>query len=115
MPEDGEFSHYSEDDVRRLYPILRAMAGERMAFERKGDTLQPTALAHEAWLRMGSGGDPSWKNTAHFFTAAAETMRRILIDRARRRKSSARSIRRGHRWYCSNSSAVLPTRRLRTK
>lgn len=86
MPEDGEFSHYSEDDVRRLYPILRAMAGERMAFERKGDTLQPTALAHEAWLRMGSGGDPSWKNTAHFFTAAAETMRRILIDRARRRK-----------------------------
>ena len=86
MPEDGEFSHYSEDDVRRLYPILRAMAGERMAIERKGDTLQPTALAHEAWLRLGSGGDPSWKNTAHFFTAAAETMRRILIDRARRRK-----------------------------
>ena len=81
-----EFSHYSEDDVRRLYPILRAMAGERMAFERPGNTLQPTALAHEAWLRMRSSGDPSWKNTAHFFTAAAETMRRILIDRARRRK-----------------------------
>lgn len=86
MDGDREFSHYSEDDVRRLYPILRAMAGERMAFERPGNTLQPTALAHEAWLRMRSGGDPSWKNTAHFFTAAAETMRRILIDRARRRK-----------------------------
>ena len=62
------------------------MAGERMAFERPGITLQPTALAHEAWLRMRSGGDASWQNTAHFFTAAAETMRRILIDRARRRK-----------------------------
>lgn len=86
MDGDREFSHYSEDDVRRLYPILRAMAGERMAFERPGNTLQPTALAHEAWLRMRPGGDPSWKNTAHFFTAAAETMRRILIDRARRRK-----------------------------
>lgn len=86
MDGDREFSHYSDDDVRRLYPILRAMAGERMAFERPGNTLQPTALAHEAWLRMRPGGDPSWKNTAHFFTAAAETMRRILIDRARRRK-----------------------------
>lgn len=80
------FSHDSEDDVRRLYPVLRAMAGERMAFERPGHTLQPTALAHEAWLRMRSGDDASWQNSAHFFTAAAETMRRILIDRARRRK-----------------------------
>lgn len=86
MDGDEEFSHYSEDDVRRLYPILRAMAGERMAYERPGHTLQPTALAHEAWLRMRSNGDSSWQNTAHFFTAAAETMRRILIDRARRRK-----------------------------
>lgn len=85
MDGDEEFSHYSEDDVRRLYPILRSMAGHRMNFERAGHTLQPTALAHEAWLRMGSGSDQSWKNKAHFFTAAAETMRRILIDRARRR------------------------------
>lgn len=86
MDGDEEFSHYSEDDVRRLYPNLRAMAGERMAFERAGHTLQPTALAHEAWLRMRSSGDANWKNPAHFFAAAAETMRRILIDRARRRK-----------------------------
>ncbi|WP_193210779.1 ECF-type sigma factor [Luteolibacter marinus] len=85
MEEEEGFSHYSEDDVRRIYPILRAMAGQRMAFERPGNTLQPTALAHEAWLRMRSDDDRSWKNTAHFFTAAAETMRRILIDRARRR------------------------------
>lgn len=86
MAGDEEFSHYSEDDVRRLYPNLRAMAGERMAFERGGQTLQPTALAHEAWLRMRTSGDPNWRNPAHFFAAAAETMRRILIDRARRRK-----------------------------
>lgn len=85
MDRDEEFSHYSEDDVRRLYPVLRAMAGERMTFERPGNTLQPTALAHEAWLRMRTSGDANWQNTAHFFTAAAETMRRILIDRARRR------------------------------
>ena len=86
MEEDEGFSHYSEDDMRHLYPHLRAMAGERMAFERNGHTLQPTALAHEAWLRMRSSDDASWKNKAHFFGAAAETMRRILIDRARRRK-----------------------------
>ncbi|MBB5353605.1 RNA polymerase sigma factor (TIGR02999 family) [Haloferula luteola] len=86
MQGDDEFSHSSEADVRRLYPILRAMAGQRMAFERAGQTLQPTALAHEAWLRMRSGDEPVWKNSAHFCTAASETMRRILIDRARRRK-----------------------------
>jgi len=82
-----EFSHYSEDDVRRLYPILRGMAGEQMSFERPGNTLQPTALAHEAWLRMRSSGDENWKSSAHFVSAAAETMRRILIDQARRRKT----------------------------
>ena len=86
MDGSEEFSHYSESDVRRLYPSLRAMAGQRMAFERAGQTLQPTALAHEAWLRMCSSDDSNWRNTAHFFAAAAETMRRILIDRARRRK-----------------------------
>ncbi len=86
MEEDGEFSHDSEAALRRLYPVLRAMAGERMVFERAGHTLQPTALAHEAWLRMRSGRDPNWKNSSHFCAAAAETMRRILIDRARRRK-----------------------------
>lgn len=86
MNGDGDFVHYSESDVRRLYPNLRAMAGHRMAFERAGQTLQPTALAHEVWLRMCSNDDSHWRNTAHFFAAAAETMRRILIDRARRRK-----------------------------
>ncbi len=84
-PSSPEFSHFSEEDLRRLYPILRGMAGEKMAYERPGHTLQPTALVHEAWLRMREYDDQSWRDSAHFVAAAAETMRRILIDRARRR------------------------------
>ena len=85
MKPVSEFSHYSEADVRRLYPILRGMAGEKMSYERHGHTLQPTALVHEAWIRMREKDDQSWRDPAHFCSAAAETMRRILIDRARRR------------------------------
>jgi len=55
-----------------------------MARERPGLTLTPTALVHEAYLRLVGQGDPSWQNRAHFFAAAAEAMRRILIERARR-------------------------------
>ena len=69
-----------------IYGELRHVARRYLGRERRNHTLQPTALAHEAWLRMRSSGDQHWKNNAHFFTAAAETMRRILIDRARRRK-----------------------------
>ena len=85
MEPSPEFSHFSEEDLRRLYPVLRGMAGEKMAFENPGHTLQPTALVHEAWLRMREYDDQSWRDSAHFCAAAAETMRRILIDRARRR------------------------------
>jgi RNA polymerase sigma factor (TIGR02999 family) len=58
-----------------------------MAREAPGQTLQPTALVHEAWLRLGGDAQPDWKNRAHFFAAAAEAMRRILIDRARQRQA----------------------------
>lgn len=85
MEPSLQFSHFSEEDLRRLYPVLRGMAGEKMAFESPGHTLQPTALVHEAWLRMREYDDQSWRDSAHFCAAAAETMRRILIDRARRR------------------------------
>jgi len=71
----------------RVYSELRQLAGARMAGEAAGQTLQPTALVHEAWLRLGGDAQPSWKNRAHFFGAAAEAMRRILIDRARRRRA----------------------------
>ncbi len=56
-----------------------------MAQETAGHTLQPTALVHEAWLRLAGGGRQAWQNRAHFFGAAAEAMRRILIERARRK------------------------------
>ncbi|MES2922994.1 MAG: ECF-type sigma factor [Verrucomicrobiota bacterium] len=85
MEQSPVFSHFSEEDLRRLYPVLRGMAGEKMAFENPGHTLQPTALVHEAWIRMREYDDQSWRDSAHFCAAAAETMRRILIDRARRR------------------------------
>ncbi|HLP75504.1 MAG TPA: ECF-type sigma factor, partial [Candidatus Paceibacterota bacterium] len=67
------------------YQELRRLAAARMAQEAAGHTLQPTALVHEAWLRLVGDGDRSWQNRAHFFGAAAEAMRRILIERARRK------------------------------
>ena len=66
-----------------VYADLRRLAGARMAHEIPGQTLQPTALVHEAWLRLVKDGDRTWQNRAHFFGAAAEAMRRILIERAR--------------------------------
>ena len=68
-----------------VYDELRKLAAAKMARESAGQTLQPTALVHEAWLRLGGEAQPNWKNRAHFFSAAAEAMRRILIENARRR------------------------------
>src|SRR5882672_6577762 len=70
-----------------VYSELRKLAAAKMANEAPGQTLQPTALVHEAWLRLGGDEQPDWKNRAHFFASAAEAMRRILIDRARRRQA----------------------------
>jgi RNA polymerase sigma factor (TIGR02999 family) len=67
-----------------VYEELRKLAARKMAHEAPGHTLQPTALVHEAWLRLGADAQPAWKNRAHFFAAAAEAMRRILVERARR-------------------------------
>jgi RNA polymerase sigma factor (TIGR02999 family) len=68
-----------------VYDELRKLAAAKMARERPGQTLQPTALVHEAWLRLGGEAQPEWKSRAQFFAAAAEAMRRILVDNARRR------------------------------
>jgi len=71
-----------------LYGELRKLAASQMERERPGHTLQPTALVHEAWLRLGGGeGQQGWKNRAHFFGAAAEAMRRILVESARRKNA----------------------------
>ena len=68
-----------------VYDELRRMAAARMAGEAAGHTLQPTALVHEAWLRLAGDEGRGWQNRAHFFGAASEAMRRILIDNARKR------------------------------
>jgi RNA polymerase sigma factor (TIGR02999 family) len=69
-----------------VYDELRQLAVQRLAQERPGHTLQPTALVHEAYLRLiGPGDEPRWDGRAHFFAAAAEAMRRILVDFARRK------------------------------
>jgi len=70
--------------LSQVYAELRELARAKMAREQPGHTLQPTALVHEAWLRLGSGGQ-RFENRAHFFGAAAEAMRRLLIERARRK------------------------------
>ena len=75
----------SEQLLPVVYEELRRLASIRMAQEAAGHTLQPTALVHEAWLRLSGDGNQSWQNRAHFFGAAAEAMRRILIERARRK------------------------------
>ena len=68
-----------------VYEELRKLAASKMAREAPGQTLQPTALVHEAWLRLVGGVTPRFGGRAHFFGAAAEAMRRILIERARRK------------------------------
>jgi RNA polymerase sigma factor (TIGR02999 family) len=69
-----------------VYGELRRLAAAKLAHEAPGQTLQPTALVHDAWLRLGGDKQPHWQNRAHFFGAAAEAMRRILIDNARRKQ-----------------------------
>lgn len=71
-----------------VYEELRRLAAHKMANEAAGQTWQPTALVHEAWLRLVGNENQMWDGRAHFFAAAAEAMRRILIDRARRKRAA---------------------------
>ena len=73
-----------------VYEELRRLAAQKMANEAAGHTLQPTALVHEAWMRLGGSEALTFQNRAHFFGAAAEAMRRILIEHARRRLAAKR-------------------------
>lgn len=75
----------AEKLLELVYEELRQLAARKMARESPDQTLQPTALVHEAWLRLVGAKNPKFENRAHFFSAAAEAMRRILIDRARRK------------------------------
>lgn len=76
--------------LESAYEELRLIAERLMRKERPGDPLQPTALVHEAYLRLFGHGDVHWANRAHFFTTATEVMRRFLIDRARKRTAQKR-------------------------
>jgi RNA polymerase sigma factor (TIGR02999 family) len=73
-----------------VYEELRHLAARKLSQEKPGQTLQATALVHEAYIRLVEGADQSWNSRGHFFKAAAEAMRRILIDGARRKKSIKR-------------------------
>src|SRR5438094_10020936 len=90
--EQGD-SQAAEQLLPLVYDELRKLAAAKLAHERPGQTLQPTALVHEAYLRLVASGDASaprarhWDSRGHFFAAAAEAMRRILVDNARRKRS----------------------------
>ena len=77
-----------------VYEELRRLAAAKMAHQPPGQTLQPTALVHEAWLRLTAGEDASWLDRQHFFRAAAEAMRQILVERARAKQRLKRGA--GH-------------------
>src|ERR1700691_1606419 len=85
MSEGPSMPQNKEEWLPLVYDELRKLAAQKMAREAPGQTLQATALVHEAWLRLGGDHQPAWQNKAHFFAAAAEAMRRILVDNARRK------------------------------
>lgn len=84
--EQGD-SKAADELLELVYDELRHLAAAKMAQQAPGQTLQPTALVHEAWLRLVGNKNPSFKDRTHFFSAAAEAMRHILIDRARRKQT----------------------------
>jgi len=81
----GEPGHATDALMAELYDELRRLARSRMARVPEGNTLQPTALVHEVWIRLSKGKESQWNSQAHFFGAAAQAMRQILIEQARRK------------------------------
>ena len=96
----------AEELLPLVYEELRRLAAHKMAKEAAGHTLQPTALVHEAWLRVIAGGQQHWNSRGHFFSAAAEAMRRILIEAVRRKQSQQRGGH-WHRTELDESNPVL--------
>ncbi len=101
--EDGDV-RAADELLPLVYRELRKLAAQRMKKEKPGQTLQATALVHEAYIRLVGSDDKNWNSRAHFFVAAAEAMRRILIDSARRKKSLKRG---GDRKRIDLNEAVL--------
>src|SRR6266851_9501918 len=82
-----------EDLTPLVYKELRRLAASHLRRERKSHTLQPTALVHEAYLRLVDQSNPRWQNRSHFFGVAARLMRQILVDHARQRQAGKRAAR----------------------
>jgi RNA polymerase sigma factor (TIGR02999 family) len=87
--EQGD-SHAAGQLLPLVYDELRRLAAQKLAQEKPGQTLQPTALVHEAYLRLVGDSEQHWDSRGHFLAAAAESMRRILVDQARRRMAQKR-------------------------
>src|SRR5438105_8375055 len=89
---EGGDPQAAEQLMPLVYEELRQLAAQKLAQEKPGQTLQATALVHEAYLRLVGGAPPTpdWNSRGHFFAAAAEAMRRILVDEARRKKADKR-------------------------
>jgi RNA polymerase sigma factor (TIGR02999 family) len=84
---DGPAAITAETLPESVYQELRRLAAARLAHEPAGHTLQPTALVHEAWLKLARDPNRRWQNRAHFFATAAEELRRVLVDHARRKRA----------------------------
>ncbi len=82
---NGEEGGSAEALLPKVYDELRSLAAAKMAKEKPGQTLQATALVHEAWIKLAASERQEWRGRSHFFGAAAEAMRRILVDKARRK------------------------------
>jgi RNA polymerase sigma factor (TIGR02999 family) len=95
----------AEELLPLVYAELRKLAAQKMASKADSHTLQPTALVHEAWLRLGGEAQAAWQNRGHFFAAAAEAMRLILVERARRRAALKRG---GGAHYVSLDEVEIP-------
>ena len=93
-----------------VYDELRKLAASKMAREDPNQTLQPTALVHEAWLKLAGSNRQQWRGRSHFIGAAAEAMRRILIDQARRKASAKRNAERApEEFHESRIKATVPS------
>src|SRR5262245_38383134 len=95
----------AEDLLPLVYDELRRLAAHKLASEPSGQTLQPTALVHEVWLRLSRGGDHQWRDRGHFFRTAAECMRHLLIDNARRKQQVCHG---GGQWRVPLEGLELP-------
>jgi RNA polymerase sigma factor (TIGR02999 family) len=104
--EEGD-PHATEQLLPLVYQELRKLAAQKLAQEKPGQTLEATALVHEAYLRLAASADRHWNSRGHFFAAAAEAMRRILVEQARRRNAVKRGGQAG-REELQESAIVAP-------